>query len=59
LAIWQEVRPWRCKSGLVYTDDIARSEVAKTQLLTDKVTLEEVKAYFQLAVDNYWHKMVK
>lgn len=41
---------------LVYTDDISRSEVAKTELLTEKVALEEVKVYFQQAVDDYWHK---
>ena len=41
---------------LVYTDDIPSIEVARTQLLASKVTLEEVKLYFQRLVDDYWRK---
>jgi hypothetical protein len=39
---------------LVYTDDISDSEIGETPVLQDKVSLKEVKAYFQKAVDDYW-----
>ena len=41
---------------LVYTDDIANAEIVETRLLNEDVALKEVKAYFQQAVDDYWHK---
>jgi hypothetical protein len=41
---------------LVYTDDISAVEIEKTRLLKEAVILEEVKSYFQKAVDNYWHE---
>jgi len=41
---------------LVYTDDISSTEIIKTQLLKKMATLEEIKLYFQQAVDDYWHK---
>ena len=43
---------------LVYTDDIASVEIVKMRLLKEAVGLEEVKAYFKRAVDDYWHKTV-
>lgn len=41
---------------LVYTDDISRSEIEKTQLLGESATLEKVKGYFQKLVEDYWRK---
>lgn len=43
---------------LVYTDDIASVEIVKTRPLKEEIALEEVKAYFKRAVDDYWHKTV-
>ena len=40
-------------SQLVYTDDIAKSEIEGLKVLTKKITLNQVKHFFQKEIDDY------
>lgn len=38
---------------LVYTDDISAGEIKETQLLSEKVSISDVKLFFQKEIDQY------